>query len=109
MIYLENNSELIITDSGGVQKESYFAGIPCIVLRGETEWVELVENGWVHLVGNDLDKIPEIIANLLEIEKITKPLFGDGNASGKIAYYLCESSSERSPLGNLSQSQKLSL
>jgi len=85
MIYLENNSELIITDSGGVQKESYFAGIPCIVLRGETEWVELVENGWALLVGNQFGKLPETITGLSTFKPMADKPFGDGHASRKIA------------------------
>ena len=88
MIYLECNAEIIITDSGGVQKESYFAEVPCIVLRGETEWVELVKNGWAHLIGDNFDKIPEVIANLPVTEKSPKPLFGDGKASEKIVEIL---------------------
>ena len=90
MIYLENNSELIITDSGGVQKESYFAGIPCIVLRGETEWGELVENGWAHLCGTDFDKINSIIQHLDKTKPDIKNLFGNGNASKKIVKVLKE-------------------
>jgi len=57
MILLEKKSRMIITDSGGVQKESHFFSRPCIVLRKETEWVELVRNGTVKLV----DAEPELI------------------------------------------------
>ena len=57
MILLEKNSKMIITDSGGVQKESHFFKKPCLVLRAETEWVELVTNGTAVLVDADQEKI----------------------------------------------------
>jgi UDP-GlcNAc3NAcA epimerase len=57
MILLEKNCRLIVTDSGGVQKESHFFKKPCIVLRKETEWIELVNNGTAKLVGADPDHI----------------------------------------------------
>jgi len=57
MILLEKNSRMIITDSGGVQKESHFFKKPCMVLRKETEWIELVTNGTAKLVDADPDKI----------------------------------------------------
>ena len=57
MILLEKNCRMIITDSGGVQKESHFFKKPCIVLRKETEWIELVNNGTAKLVGADPERI----------------------------------------------------
>jgi UDP-GlcNAc3NAcA epimerase len=57
MTLLEKNSRMIITDSGGVQKESHFFRKPCLVLRKETEWVELVKNGTAVLVDADSEKI----------------------------------------------------
>jgi UDP-GlcNAc3NAcA epimerase len=57
MILLEKTSRMIITDSGGVQKESHFFRKPCLVLRAETEWVELVKNGTAELVDADPERI----------------------------------------------------
>jgi UDP-N-acetylglucosamine 2-epimerase len=85
MLKLEKQAKLIITDSGGVQKESYFAGVPCLVLRPETEWVELVEYGWAKLIGNDFQRLPEETQKFAVFNRENTTLFGDGNASLKIA------------------------
>ncbi|MEY8000369.1 non-hydrolyzing UDP-N-acetylglucosamine 2-epimerase [Clostridium sp. Mt-5] len=83
MINLEMNSQKIVTDSGGVQKEAFFMKKPCITMREETEWVETVENGWNKIVGTDTEKILDGILNFTPLSK-QKNIFGDGNASGKI-------------------------
>ena len=83
MINLEMNSEKIVTDSGGVQKEAFFMKKPCITMRDETEWVETVKNGWNVVVGTDKKKILDSIVNFVP-NKEQKNIFGDGNASGKI-------------------------
>ncbi len=82
MINLEKNALMIITDSGGVQKEAYFFKIPCIILRPETEWVEIVETGNAKLTGSEFTKIINayqeyIKGNINDFSGI----FGDGNAS----------------------------
>ncbi len=59
MVALEQASRVILTDSGGVQKEAFFYGVPCITMRDETEWVETVELGWNHLTGADASRIVE--------------------------------------------------
>ena len=66
MILLEKNCRMIITDSGGVQKESHFFKKPCIVLRNETEWIELVSNGTAMIVGSDPELIRKEFLNFLD-------------------------------------------
>jgi UDP-GlcNAc3NAcA epimerase len=61
MINLSQSARLILTDSGGLQKEAYWLGVPCITLRNETEWVETVEAGWNVLAGADSKKIIELV------------------------------------------------
>jgi UDP-GlcNAc3NAcA epimerase len=83
MILLEKNCRMIITDSGGVQKESHFFKKPCIVLRNETEWVELVNNGTAKLVDADPLKIREEFMHFSELrEELVYPAFyGDGRTA----------------------------
>ena len=73
MLYLQNQCKLVLTDSGGVQKEAYFAKKYCITLREETEWVELLHRGYNHLVGHNPVNIVTTVQNLLDMP----PLFGD--------------------------------
>ena len=93
MIALEKSAKVIITDSGGVQKEGYFFGTPCVIPRKETEWIELVEIGFNILAGLDEIKIYEVTRQLFyedfSSEKRTFPKFyGEGNASDKIVEVL---------------------
>ncbi|CAB1251600.1 UDP-N-acetylglucosamine 2-epimerase homolog [Clostridiaceae bacterium BL-3] len=83
MINLEMNSQKIVTDSGGVQKEAFFMRKPCITMREETEWVETVENGWNKIVGTDREKILDAVLNFIPSRE-QKNIFGDGSASSKI-------------------------
>jgi UDP-GlcNAc3NAcA epimerase len=81
MIVLEQKSEMVITDSGGVQKEAYFFQKPCIILRPETEWVELVENGAALICDADSTKIEQAFRHFLKAQISFSPLFGDGHAA----------------------------
>jgi UDP-GlcNAc3NAcA epimerase len=84
MILLEEQARMIATDSGGVQREAYFLGVPCLTLRDETEWIETVEVGWNKVVGTD----PESIVgawNGFAPPPERPPIFGDGMASERIA------------------------
>ncbi|MCL4562609.1 MAG: UDP-N-acetylglucosamine 2-epimerase (non-hydrolyzing) [Chloroflexi bacterium] len=64
MVRLESAARVILTDSGGVQKEAYWLGIPCITLRNETEWIETIESGWNVLSGVDSKQILQILNSL---------------------------------------------
>jgi len=89
MLFLEKNSDAILTDSGGVQKEAYLLGVRCITLREETEWVETVEDGWNKLVGVDVNKALEAIKTFGPTSP-RSDRFGKGDASPKIASILEE-------------------
>jgi len=87
MLRLEQQAQAILTDSGGVQKEAYFFGVPCVTLREETEWVETVQLGWNRLVGADRDKIVAAVRDV-RIPDEHPPLFGDGHAAERIVTLL---------------------
>lgn len=89
MIQLIKNARLIITDSGGLQKESYFFNTFCVTLRNETEWVELVDNGYNILVGYDAEKLEKAVKKLENLSfNRTVKLYGSGDSCKKIVKIL---------------------
>jgi len=82
IISLEKNCKLVITDSGGVQKEAYFFKKPCIILRPQTEWVEIVETGSAVITDANKQKIISAVADFFSNKKLDfPPVFGDGKAA----------------------------
>ncbi|MBU2467906.1 MAG: UDP-N-acetylglucosamine 2-epimerase (non-hydrolyzing) [Proteobacteria bacterium] len=89
MLALVRGSRLVLTDSGGLQKEAYFLGRPCLTIRPETEWLETLEDGWNTVLGSNGSGIHQAILNCrpaANSRRATK--FGDGHASEKIVRIL---------------------
>lgn len=85
MVWALQNCVMVATDSGGLQKEAYYFKKPCITLREETEWVELLEVGCNCLVGADTEKIYQAFKKMSDINlNFDALLYGNGNASQKI-------------------------
>lgn len=85
ILFLLNNCKMVMTDSGGLQKEAYFFKKLCITLRDETEWTELTEKGFNYLAGANKEKIISLYNNLKDKDIVfSDSIYGDGNASGKI-------------------------
>ncbi len=83
MLTLERDAVAVATDSGGVQREAYLWGVPCVTMREETEWIETVSTGWNTLVGVDAGQFRAAMAKPLPDSR--PPIFGDGNAAERIA------------------------
>src|SRR5262245_2013485 len=82
MIELQRDARMILTDSGGMQKEAYFLRVPCVILRDQTEWVEIVESGWAVLTGADCARIQSAVHSLTPPPDHL-PLHGDGRAAAR--------------------------
>ena len=80
MLMLERSARMILTDSGGIQKEAYWLGVPCITLRDETEWVETVQTGWNVLAGADIERILQSVRSVT-LPIIRPAIYGDGHAA----------------------------
>lgn len=91
MLALVSRARLGLTDSGGLQKELYWLGVPCVTMRDETEWVETVEAGWNEVTGADATRIVAAAHRFLEAVPETRPqLYGDGRASERIVDILID-------------------
>jgi UDP-GlcNAc3NAcA epimerase len=85
------NAEVVITDSGGVQKEAYFLGKPCLILRRETEWPEIVDGKSVRLIPYaEMSSIPRLLSGKLSKHQVKTDVFGNGQAWKKIKNILKE-------------------
>jgi UDP-N-acetylglucosamine 2-epimerase len=84
---LASQARVVLTDSGGLQKEAYWYGVPCVTLRPSTEWVDTVEFGANVLVDDDPDRLVEAV-RAARMPDDPPPLYGDGRASGRIAEVL---------------------
>jgi UDP-N-acetylglucosamine 2-epimerase len=83
MLSLERHARVVLTDSGGVQKEAYLLAVPCVTLRQETEWPETLEGGWNVLAGTDPDRIVEAAARSKPAAEPPK-VFGDGQSARRM-------------------------
>ena len=83
MLMLEKHARVILTDSGGMQKEAYFFGVPCVTLRPETEWVETLAGGWNVLAGANAERILAATRRTPPTGE-PPPVFGDGKAAERM-------------------------
>jgi UDP-GlcNAc3NAcA epimerase len=90
MLMLERHARMILTDSGGIQKEAFFFAVPCVTLRPETEWVETTAGGWNKVVGSDRERILEAVRGSERPQVSPPDVFGDGRAAEKIVARLTE-------------------
>jgi UDP-N-acetylglucosamine 2-epimerase len=90
-LMLEENARLMLTDSGGMQKEAYFVGVPCITLRPETEWLETVETGWNIIAGANSSTITEGYQQAINSPPTSRPdLYGYCTASLEVVRHVVE-------------------
>lgn len=89
MLALEAHARVILTDSGGVQKEAYWMGVPCVTLRRETEWPETVQSGWNALAADDSARTVELAMRTPPAER-DPHLYGDGAAASRVVDHLLQ-------------------
>jgi UDP-N-acetylglucosamine 2-epimerase len=89
MVQLERFARLILTDSGGMQKEAYWLGVPCVTMRDQTEWVETVEAAWNVIVGADKERIMEAVKSFAP-SGLRPILYGDGHTAEKMEQILSQ-------------------
>jgi len=97
MVALEQAASVILTDSGGVQKEAFFYGVPCVTMREETEWVETVDSGWNQLAGAATSSIVSAVAAIMQgrREPVDLSAYGCGRAAHDILAHLAKQSTWR--------------
>ncbi len=96
MLQLQRNAAVIVTDSGGVQKEAFFHRVPCVTVRDETEWVELISGGWNRLAPpTSSQALRDAIEDAIGSTGDDISPYGDGNAAGRIIACLLESSGDQ--------------
>jgi UDP-GlcNAc3NAcA epimerase len=88
MVALQAEAACVLTDSGGMQKEAYYLGIPCVTMRDETEWVETIATGWNVLAGTDPSRIVAAVEARARVGVQRPALYGDGTTAGRIVEVL---------------------
>jgi UDP-GlcNAc3NAcA epimerase len=88
MLALMESARCVITDSGGVQKEAYYVGVPCVTLRDETEWTETVQAGWNVLCTATPEALRAAVLQMTSPRPPQRPLYGDGTTAEQIAVIL---------------------
>ena len=96
-IAVVSSAACLLTDSGGMQKEAYYLGVPCVTMRDETEWVETVEVGWNALAGADTERIVAAVRDQTATRGPRPPLYGDGTTARRIVEILSQTPPERAP------------
>jgi UDP-GlcNAc3NAcA epimerase len=86
MVALQSHARAVATDSGGLQKEAYLSGVPCVTLRSETEWTETVDAGWNRVVGVEPEALGRALADeaFMRRDRPRPPLYGDGRTAARI-------------------------
>ncbi|HZC74739.1 MAG TPA: UDP-N-acetylglucosamine 2-epimerase [Gaiellaceae bacterium] len=89
MAALVSQARVLVTDSGGLQKEAYWYGVPCVTARPSTEWIDTVELGANVLVDDDPEKLAAAVASA-QMPEERPPLYGDGHAAERVAASLAD-------------------